>query len=68
MLQPGYFHTRFTSKRRLDRLVLFSLNRRMLGGNLIEVCNIMRDIDRVDCQSNFLMMEVSKTIGHRFKL
>ena len=53
---------------RLDRLGLFSLERRRLRGDLIEVYKIMRGIDRLDNQHLFPKVGESKTRGHRFKV
>jgi len=39
-----------TYKERLDRLGLFSLERRRLSDDLMEVCKIMRGIDKIDSQ------------------
>ena len=55
-------------KERLDRLGLFSLVRRRLRGDLIEVYKIMRGIDKVDSQYLFPKVGESKTRGHRFKV
>ena len=54
--------------RRLDRLGLFSLQRRRLRGDLIEVYKIMRGIDQLDSQHLFPKVGKSKTRGHRFKV
>ena len=54
-------------KERLDRLGLFSLERRRLRGDLIEVYN-MRGIDQLDIQYLFPKVGESKTRGHRFKV
>ena len=53
-------------KERLDRLGLFSLERRRLGSDLIEVYKIMRGIDQQDSQHLFPKIGESKTRGHRF--
>ena len=53
---------------RLEKLGLFSLERRRLRGNLIEVYKIMRGMDRVDSQKLFPRVEESITRGHRFKV
>ena len=55
-------------KERLDRLGLFSLERRRLRGDLIEVYKIMRGIDQLDSQYLFPKVGESKTRGHRFKV
>ena len=55
-------------KERLDRLGLFSLERRRLRGELIEVYKIMRGIDQLDSQYLFPKVGESKTRGHRFKV
>jgi len=61
--------------RSLDREVgkgcaegLFSLERRRLRGDLIEVYKIMRGMDRMDSQKLFHRVEESVTRGHRFKV
>ncbi|PLS49478.1 hypothetical protein CYV29_15670, partial [Carnobacterium maltaromaticum] len=53
---------------RLSRLGLFSLERRRLRGDLIEVYKIMRGIDRVDSKRLFPRVGVSITRGHEFKV
>ena len=53
---------------RLEKLGLFSLERRRLRGDLIEVYKIMRGMDRVDSQKLFPRAEESITRGHRFKV
>ena len=55
-------------KERLDRLGLFSLKRRRLRGDLIEVYKIISGIDKVDSQYLFPNAGESKTRGHRFKV
>ena len=55
-------------KERLDRLGLFSLERRRLRGDLVEVYKIMRGIDQLDNQYLFLKIGESKTEGYRFKV
>ena len=55
-------------KERLDRLGLFSLERRRLRGDLIEVYKIMRDTVQLDSQYLFPKVGESKTRGHRFKV
>ena len=55
-------------KERLDRLGFFSLERRRLRGDLIEVYKIMRGIDQLDSQYLFPKVGKSKTRGHRFKM
>eukprot|EP00061_Rhincodon_typus_P012377 g38072.t1 len=54
-------------KERLDRLGLFSLEHRRLRGDLIEVYNIMRGVDRVDGDCLFPKMGNVKTRGYLFK-
>ena len=53
---------------RLEKLGLFSLERRRLRGDLMEVYKIMRGMDRVDSQKLFPRVEESITRGHRFKV
>ena len=48
---------------RLEKLGLFSLERRRLRGDLIEVYKIMRGMDRVDSQKLFPRVEESITRG-----
>jgi len=55
-------------KERMDRLGLFSLERRRLRGDLIEVNKIMRGIDQLDSQYLFPKVGESKTRGHSFKM
>eukprot|EP00061_Rhincodon_typus_P009105 g32324.t1 len=54
-------------KERLEKLRLFSLERRRLRENMVEVYKIMRCIDRVDGQNLFLRAEMSKPREHAFK-
>eukprot|EP00061_Rhincodon_typus_P012660 g38538.t1 len=54
-------------KERLDRLELFSLERRRFRGNLIGVYQIRRGIDRVNGRCLFPRMGDFKTRGHIFK-
>jgi len=53
---------------RLEKRGLFSLERRRLRGDLIEVYKIMRGMDRVGSQKLFPRVEKSSTRGHRFKV
>ena len=53
---------------RLEKLGLFSLERRRLRGNLMEVYKLMRGMDRVDSQKIFPRVEESITRGHRLKV
>ena len=53
---------------RLDKLGLFSLERRRLRGDLVEVYKIMSGMDRVDSQMLFPRVEKSSSRGHRFKV
>ena len=53
---------------RLEKLGLFSLERRRLRGNLIKVYKVMRGMDRVDSQKLLPRVEESITKGHRFKV
>ena len=53
---------------RLEKLGLFSLERRRLRGDLIEIYKILRGMDRVDSQKLFSRVEESITRGHRFKV
>jgi len=54
-------------KERLDRLGLFSLERRRLRGDLIEVYKIMRGVDKVDSQHLFPKVGESKTRGFKVR-
>ena len=53
---------------RVEKLGLFSLERRRLRGDLIEVYKIMRGMDRVNSHKLFPRVEESITRGHRFKV
>lgn len=54
---------------RLDKLGLYSLERRRMRGDLIEVYKIMRGIDRVDVSRLFpLRLGEVNTRGHDFRL
>jgi len=53
---------------RLRQLGLFSLERRRMRGDLIEVYKMLRGIDRVDSQRLFPRVEMAATRGHRFKV
>ena len=53
---------------RLEKLGLFSLERRRLRCNLIEVYKIVWGMDRVDSQKVFPRVEESITREHRFKV
>ena len=50
-------------RERLNRLGLFSLERRRLRGDLIEVYKIMRDMERVNRQGLFPGVGESRTRG-----
>lgn len=53
---------------RLDKLGLFSLERRRLWGYLMDVYKIIVDLDGVESQHLFPMGRLSKTRGHRFQV
>ncbi|XP_078059894.1 uncharacterized protein LOC144485672 [Mustelus asterias] len=53
---------------RLRELGLFSLERRRMRGDLIEVYKMLRGLDRVDSQRLFPRAEMVATRGHRFKV
>ena len=53
---------------RLEKLGLFSLERRTLRGDLIEVDKILRNMDRLDSQMLFPRVVKSISRGHRFKV
>jgi len=55
----------FRYEERLDKFGLFSIERRGLRGDLKEVYNIMRDMERVDSQRLFTRVEWSATRGSR---
>ncbi len=63
---PGMEGIRY--EERLEKLGLFSLERRMLWSDLIEVYKLMRGVDRMDSQKLFPRVEESISRGHRFKL
>ena len=63
---PGIVHLSYEET--LSRLGLFSLEQRRLRGNLIEVCKIMRDMDKVDKEHLFPLVEGSVTSGHKLKV
>ena len=58
----------FSYEERLEKLGLFSLERRRLRDDLVEVYKIMRGMNRVDSQKLFPRVEESITRGQRFKL
>ena len=53
---------------RLNKLGLFSLEKRRLRGDLIEVYQIMSGIDRVNSWKLFPRAEMTITKGHKFKI
>ena len=53
---------------RLREVGLFSLERRRMRGDLIEVYKMLRGIDRVDSQRIFPRAGMVATRGHRFKV
>ena len=53
---------------RLNKLGLFSLERRRLRGDLIEVYEIMRGMDRLNSWKLFPRAEMTITRGHKFKI
>ena len=53
---------------RLGRLGLFLLEQRRLRSDLIEVYKIMSDMDGVDKEQLFPLVEGSVTRGHKFKV
>ena len=55
-------------KESLDRLGLFSLERRGLRGDLIEVYKVKRGTDQLHSQYLFPKVGESKTRGNRFKV
>ncbi|XP_067867232.1 SH3 domain-containing protein 21 isoform X2 [Heterodontus francisci] len=58
----------FSYEDRLEKLGLFSLEKRTLRSDLIEVFKVMRGLDRVDREELFPLVKGSRTRGHRFKL
>ena len=58
----------FSCEERLGKLGLFSLERRKMRGDLIELYKIMKGIDRVNSGKLFPRSEVTFTRGHRFKV
>ena len=61
-------HDGLSYKERLDRLGPFSLERRRLRSDLIEVYKIMRGTDQLDNQYLFPKIGESETRGYRFKV
>ena len=59
---------RVSYKERLKRLGLFSLEKRRLRGNMIEVSKIMSDIEKVDKEKLFTYSHNTRTRGHQMKL
>ena len=57
-----------TYEERLRDFRLFSLERRRLRGDLIEMYKMIRGLVRVDSESLFPRMGMSTTRGHSFKL
>eukprot|EP00061_Rhincodon_typus_P016112 g44152.t1 len=53
---------------RLEKLGLFSLERRRLRDDLIDVYKIMQDMDSVDSQKLLPRVEESVSRGHKFKV
>ena len=53
---------------RLSKLGPFSLERRQLRGDLIEVYKIMKGIDRVNRGKLFPMIETHRTRGHGLRV
>ena len=58
----------FNYEERLNKLGLFSLERRRLRGDPIEVYKIIRGIDKVNIWKLFPGSEVTNTRGHGFKV
>ena len=63
--EPGASHL---YEERLEDLELFSLEKRRLKGNLINVCRYARGRSQVDRARLFLMMPSNKTRGNGYKL
>jgi len=59
---------RFRYEERLDRLGLFPLEQRRLRGDMIGMCEMMREMDRVNRKYLFPWVEGSVTGGQRFKV
>eukprot|EP00061_Rhincodon_typus_P003911 g21280.t1 len=58
----------FSNEAALARLGLFSLERKRLRGDLLEVYKILNGMDRVESMRLFPRVEGSVTRGHRFKV
>ena len=64
---PGF--QQLSYRERLNKLGLYSLERRRLSGDLIEVFNMMKGIDRVDVDKLFpLRVEKIQTRGHDLRI
>ena len=64
---PGFQHLSY--RERLNKLGLYSLERRWLRGDLIEVFKMMRGIDRVDVDKLFpLRVGKIQTRGHDLRI
>ena len=63
-----FLENRVPHTNRLNALGLFSLERRRLRGDLIEVYKIMKGIDRVNGGKLFPLLEMDRTRGHGLRV
>ena len=65
-LIPSLKHLNY--KDRLEELNMFSLKKRRLRGDMIEVYKIINNIDKVESSKFFILIDTNVTRGHVYKL